>query len=351
MELKTKIDALSSKYESLKNRINTEEATKTAFVLPFINALGYDIFNPIEVVPEFTADVGLKKGEKVDYAVMHKGEPAIIFECKHWTEDLSNHIGQLFRYFSVAKAKFGVLTNGHEYRFYTDLVSKNVMDQKPFLSFDIQNIMDSTLNEVSKFHKSNFDEDVISTNATSLKYINEIKKIFKSELSESSPEFAKFFASKIVSGTMRAKVVTTFSKLIPTALKQIMNEEVNERLQKAITKESEKIEPTETVEESKIVTTKEELESFEIIKAILRKDIGIEKIHHRDTQSYFGVLYDNNNRKPICRLFLDGRIKKIELFDQNKTSRKTEINTIDNIYDFSEDLLTVANYYKNEDLK
>ncbi|MDA9875521.1 hypothetical protein N9D29_05890 [Flavobacteriaceae bacterium] len=150
---------------------------------------------------------------------------------------------------------------------------------------------------------------------------------------------------------MRAKVVTTFSKLIPTALKQIMNEEVNERLQKAITKESEKIEPTETVEESKIVTTKEELESFEIIKAILRKDIGIEKIHHRDTQSYFGVLYDNNNRKPICRLFLDGRIKKIELFDQNKTSRKTEINTIDNIYDFSEDLLTVANYYKNEDLK
>ena len=117
MELKTKIDALSSKYESLKNRINTEEATKTAFVLPFINALVYDIFNPIEVVPEFTADVGLKKGEKVDYAVMHKGEPAIIFECKHWTEDLSNHLGQLFRYFSVAKAKFGVLTNGHEYRF------------------------------------------------------------------------------------------------------------------------------------------------------------------------------------------------------------------------------------------
>jgi hypothetical protein len=150
---------------------------------------------------------------------------------------------------------------------------------------------------------------------------------------------------------MRAKVVTTFSKLIPTALEQIMNEEVNERLQKAITKESEKIEPTETVEESKIVTTKEELESFEIIKAILRKDIGIEKIHHRDTQRYFGVLYDNNKRKPICRLFLDGRIKKIELFDQNKTSRKTEINTIDNIYDFSEDLLTVANYYKNEDLK
>ncbi|MDA9303622.1 hypothetical protein N9Q03_00620 [Flavobacteriaceae bacterium] len=97
--------------------------------------------------------------------------------------------------------------------------------------------------------------------------------------------------------------------------------------------------------------TKEELESFEIIKAILRKDIGVEKIHHRDTQSYFGVLYDNNNRKPICRLFLDGRIKRIELFDQNKTSRKIEINTIDDIYNFSEDLLSVANYYKNEDLK
>ena len=345
MELKTKIEALSDKFDSHKQQINTEEATKTAFILPFIAALGYDIFNPIEVVPEFIADVGLKKGEKVDYAIIHEGSPAIIFECKHWQEDLANHTSQLYRYFSVTNAKFGVLTNGHEYRFYTDLVSKNVMDQKPFLSFDIHNMRESVLVEISKFHKTNFDQDKISTNATSLKYINEIKNVFRSELVEPSDDFAKFFASRIVSGIMTRKVVSSFIELVPTAIKQIINEQVNERLHLAITKEAEQVEEPESTEDKKIETTEEELYGFRIIQAILCKVIDLKRVVYRDTQSYFGVLLDDNNRRPICRLHLNSKTKYIGVFDESKKEVKHKIKDVIEIYNYQDKLLNTLQFY------
>lgn len=346
MELKAKIEALSDKFDSHKQKINTEEATKTAFILPFIAALGYDIFNPIEVVPEFVADVGLKKGEKVDYAIMHEGNPAIIFECKHWQEDLANHTNQLYRYFSVTHAKFGVLTNGHEYRFYTDLVSKNVMDQKPFLSFDIHNIRDSVTTEIAKFHKSNFDQDKISINATSLKYINEIKNVFREELIEPSNDFAKFFASRIVSGIMTRKVVSSFVELVPTAIKQIINEQVNERLHLAITKEAAQSEAPESVEGSKIETTDEELDGFRIIQAITCQVVNLNRVVHRDTQSYFGVLLDDNNRKPICRLHLNSKTKYIGVFDESKKETKHKIKNVSEIYQYQNQLIEIIQVYE-----
>lgn len=346
MELKTKIEALSDKFESHKQKITTEEATKTAFILPFIAALGYDIFNPIEVVPEFTADVGLKKGEKVDYAIIHEGSPAMIFECKHWEEDLSNHTSQLYRYFSVTKTKFGVLTNGHKYLFFTDLVAKNVMDEKPFLSFDINSVRDNALTEIAKFHKSNFDQVKISANATSLKYINEIKNIFKSEMSETTEDFAKFFASRVVSGIMTRKVVTNFIELVPKGIKQLINEQVNERLHQAITKEAAKIEEPEVVEESKIETTEEELDGFRIIQAIVCKAIDLSRVVYRDTQSYFGVLLDDNNRKPICRLHLNSKTKYIGVFNDAKKEIKHKIKSVSEIYSHQDDLIKIIQQYE-----
>lgn len=114
MDFKDQVKILSDRVESLKNSIQTEEATKNAFIMPFIQALGYDVFNPIEVVPEFVADIGLKKGEKIDYAIFKDNSPTILIECKHWNKNLDLHDGQLLRYFHVSKAKFGILTNGIE---------------------------------------------------------------------------------------------------------------------------------------------------------------------------------------------------------------------------------------------
>lgn len=348
MDIQSKLKELSEKIDSMKEQILTEEATKTAFVLPFINLLGYDIFNPTEVVPEFTADVGLKKGEKVDYAIFQNNTPILIIECKHWVESLDTHSSQLIRYFHASKSRFALLTNGIEYRFYTDLEEKNKMDNKPFLEFTITHLKDSIVNEISKFHKSNFDITKILNNASSLKYTKEIKKVFSSELVKSTPEFTRFFASKVYSGRLTERVMEQFGELVHKAVNQLISDKVNDRLQNALDKETEQqIEENIEEEISKITTTDEELEGFKIVVAILRRKITHSRIAYRDTQSYFGILLDNNNRKPLCRLHLNGGKKYLGLIGENKKETKVLLETIDNIYDHEEELLKTIDYYES----
>lgn len=137
MEINEKIYNLADRIKQLKSNIQTEEATKQSFILPFFQVLGYDVFNPLEFVPEFTADVGIKKHEKVDYAILKDGEPLILIEAKSCTEKLDKHASQLFRYFGTTKAKFAILTNGIVYNFYTDLEQPNIMDSQPFYILDM----------------------------------------------------------------------------------------------------------------------------------------------------------------------------------------------------------------------
>ena len=350
MELQNKLKALADKIVQMKEKIGTEEATKNAFIMPFINILGYDLFDPTEVIPEFTADLGLKKGEKVDYAIFQNGEPILIIECKNWKEDLNVHNSQLFRYFHVTKTRFALLTNGIEYKFYSDLEESNKMDEKPFLEFNVCNVKESTITEIAKFHKSNFDVNKIVDNASSLKYTKEIKKILDKEFQEPSPEFIRHFANPVYSGRLTEKVMEQFKELVLKATNQYISEKVNDRLTSALNKETEK-QQEQVVEEdtkSNVITTEEELEAFQIVVAILRRNLPKERIVHRDTQSYFGILLDDNNRKPICRLHLNGGKKYISLFDENKKEIKESIESIDEIYRFEKELLRTVENYESE---
>jgi hypothetical protein len=351
MEINIELKSLADKINQLKGKIETEESTKHAFVLPFINLLGYDAFNPLEVVPEFTADLGLKKGEKVDYAIFQNNEPILIVECKSWKENLSIHNSQLFRYFHVTKTRFALLTNGIQYQFFTDLDDKNKMDQKPFLEFDITNLKENTVNEIAKFHKSSFDVDNIVTNASALKYIKEIKKQINIELETPSSDFTKLFAGKVYTGRLTEKVVEEFKDLVQKSLNQFISEQINDRLKAALTKETikqqdEQIEAIE--EESKTTLTEEELDAYRIIVAILRRKLPTSRIVHRDTQSYFGILLDDNNRKPLCRLHLNSSKKYISLFNDNKNESKVSLSTIDDIYQFENELLATVDLYETE---
>lgn len=351
MELHNQLKGLAEKVDQLKDKIDTEESTKHAFTLPFINILGYDSFNPTEVVPEYTADLGLKKGEKVDYAIFQNGNPILIVECKHWKQNLDVHNSQLFRYFHVTKTRFALLTNGIQYRFYTDLEETNKMDEKPFLEFDITKLKESTVKEIEKFHKSKFDVSSIVDNASNLKYTREIKYLIDKEIAEPSQDFVKLFASKTYSGRLTSKVIDEFTEIVNKAFNQIISEKVNDRLNSALNKEQEKQQAEEQVEEqskSKIVTTEEEMEGYHIVVAILRRKIGKERIVHRDTQSYFGILLDDNNRKPICRLHLNGGVKYISLFDQNKNETREKIESVDDIYRFEKQLLNTIEFYDKE---
>ncbi|HII07162.1 MAG TPA: restriction endonuclease, partial [Methanotrichaceae archaeon] len=177
MDFIDKIHELAARIPNQIEHIQTEEATKNALVLPFIAALGYNVFDPTEVVPEFTADVGTKKGEKVDYAVLMDENPIILFECKWCGANLDNeHSSQLYRYFSVTDGRFGVLTNGIIYRFYSDLEKPNKMDEKPFFELNLLDIDESLVEELKKFTKSSFDLDDILTTASELKYTKEVKQ-------------------------------------------------------------------------------------------------------------------------------------------------------------------------------
>lgn len=351
MELANQLKSLADKINQLKDKIETEESTKHAFVLPFINILGYDTFNPTEVVPEFTADLGLKKGEKVDYAIIQNDEPILIIECKNWKESLSVHGSQLFRYFHVSKTRFALLTNGINYQFFTDLDEKNKMDLKPFLEFDIINLKDNVIHEITKFHKSNFDVNKILDNASSLKFIKEIRKLIDAEINTPSPEFVKLFANKVYNGRLTEKVMEEFTELVQKAFGQLIGEKINDRLNAAINKEAQKQleDLPETIDdESKINTTEEELEGFRIVVAILRRKLPTNRIVYRDTQSYFGILLDDNNRKPLCRLHLNGGKKYIGLFNDNKTEVRQAINSVDDIYLFEKQLLETVELYEVE---
>jgi len=352
MDFKDLIKQIGDRVLKLKDQIHTEEATKNAFIMPFLQALGYDVFNPLEVVPEFISDIGLKKGEKIDYAIFKDGAPTILIECKHWAQNLSIHDGQLLRYFHVSKAKFGLLTNGIIYRFYSDLVDANKMDEKPFLEFNISEIKDNQIEELKKFHKTIFDAESIVNTASELKFINELKQLFQQEINNPSPEFVKHFARQVYPSIVTAKVLEQFTILTRRSVQQHISDLITERLKTALTKEDEATKEQEAiqaeqtkVEESKVVTTEEELEGFMIVKTILRQKISLSRISHRDAQSYFAILLDDNNRKTICRLYLNGGKKYLAILDDQKKEIKKEILTLDDIFNHSETLFKIAESY------
>jgi len=351
MDFKDQIKQLGDRVTKLKEQIQTEEATKNAFIMPFLQSLGYDVFNPLEVVPEYITDIGTKKGEKIDYAIFKDGNPTIIVECKHWAQNLNLHDGQLLRYFHVSKAKFGLLTNGITYRFYSDLVEANKMDEKPFLEFNINEIKDNQIEELKKFHKTVFDAESITNTASELKYTNELKQLLQQELSNPSAEFVKHFARQVYPSVVTAKVLEQFTNLTKKSIQQHISDLITERLKTALTKEDEKIKEQEavqleqTAEESKVVTTEEELEGFLIVKTILRQKINSTRVTHRDAQSYFAILLDDNNRKTICRLYFNGSKKYIATLDEQKKEIKNEITTLDDIFKYSEILLKTIDVY------
>ena len=226
MDFIDQIKQLTDRVIKLRDQITTEEATKNAFIMPLIQNLGYDVFNPLEVVPEFVADIGVKKGEKVDYAIMKDGTPILLIECKHWSETLSNHDEQLLRYFTVTKAKFGILTNGIQYLFFTDLVTPNIMDKDPFFSFDITSIRDNEVEELKKFHKSYFQIETITSSASELKYSNLIKAIFDKEIKSPSEGLIRLFMGQVFEGKATEKNLAYFSEIVKKSIQQVISDQM-----------------------------------------------------------------------------------------------------------------------------
>ena len=348
MDFTEEIKQFAQRVTTMTPSITNEESTKMSMIIPFFQLLGYDVFNPNEFYPEYTADIGIKKGEKVDYAILNNGSPEILIECKWCGESLTKHDSQLFRYFATCPAKFAILTNGLRYKFYTDLDEANKMDMTPFLEIDMANLRDTSVNALKKFCKDSFDKDSIFSVASELKYSSLIKDWLRKQSTEISDDFAKTILSDIYDGLKTQEIIDKFKPIIQRSFNTYISDLVNQKISSALEpRNDDKSDEVAISEEpkSKIITTEEELQAFYIIRAILTEEIPLDKIFYRDTESYFGILFDNNNRKPICRLNLDTKKKQLLIPDESKNFSRVYIDNIVEIYKYKQDLLASAKRY------
>jgi hypothetical protein len=360
MEIAERAQALALKIRKHKAGIETEEATKNAFVMPFISTvLGYDVFNPAEVIPEYTADVGLKKGEKIDYAIAHDGKIQLLVEVKKVTEPLRiEHASQLYRYFAVTNARIAILTNGEKYEFYTDLDAPNRMDSKPFLVLDLGAVDETLLPELAKLTKESFDLDSVISAAGELKYIGQLKRVLAGQFKEPADDWVKFLTTRVYEGAFTQRVREQFVPLVAKASRQFLNEQVNDRLKNALAGSDSYVSaPSEAAEEpvpapladampdGEIVTTDDELEGYRVVRAIVCGQVSPNRVVARDNKTYFGILLDDNNRKPIARLWLNRSKRYLGVFDEHKVETRIPISGAEDIYAHAEYLRrTVARY-------
>jgi len=369
MDFVDQIKAIASNIPDQLDRVLTEEATKSSMVMPFIQALGYNVFDITEVVPEFDANVGASKKYKLDYAILQEGKPIILIECKHHADKLDggDAHSQLFHYFAATDARIGCLTNGLNYRFYSDLVESNKLDEKPFLELNMLNLQDNLISELKKLSKQSFNLDEILTAASELKYTKEIKRILADQLNAPSDDFVRFFASQVYPGRLTERVRQEFTSFVTRAFKQFIREQISGLLQSASdladglspsaqeANEGEAAAPAEAespTPDSRIVTTEEELEGFYVVKSILSSIVEPGRVTQRDTISYFNILLDDTNRKPICRLYFNNTDnKRLELFDYTEEGRKEEkvsLSEVSEIYQYADRLKATVQHYEGQ---
>jgi hypothetical protein len=334
MEIFDRLVSLGERAVDLVSRVDTEEATKTALVMPFIQALGYDVFNPSEVIPEFTADVGIKKGEKIDYAICVGGEPVILVECKPHGAKLDNYGSQLYRYFSVTPARIAVLTDGIIYRLYSDLVAPNRLDEKPFLTLNLVSLKKAAVEQLSKLAKSTYDLEALLAAAEDLTYAAKVKTHFEKVIEDPDDDIVRYFVRPIYDGQLNQRVLDRFRPIVKSSLRGYVSEAVDARLRAALDKNAITVDVAAIHDDNKaessdaedeINTTEEEIEGLFAVKAILRDMVEPSRVTPRDVRSYFGILLDNNNRKPICRLWFNGKTKYLGVFDSSKSETRIRV--------------------------
>lgn len=351
MDFKSKIGELSKRSTQASKKALTEEATKTSVILPFIQALGFDPFNLDEVVPEFVADVGLKRGEKVDFALKIDGKTTILIEVKPISSSLGNaQFNQLYRYFAVTEAKLGILTNGKEAWFFSDIDEPNKMDKKPFFTFDFQSFDDDEVAELGRFQKDIFSIDEILEAASALKYTSKAANFLKVQFDDPDDEFVKVIGRRIHDGMLTKGVIEQLRPAIQSALELLIRDRIQDRLNITFRSEPNN-EPSskkeeDQVEQSDVITTEEELQAFMIVKAIAARAIQIDRITIRDAKSYCSVFIDDNNRKPLVRFYFNSKSKNVlGVFDPNKSEQRFEIESLDKIYDYADQIAATAASY------
>lgn len=362
MDFSDRIMALATRVQELRPHATTEETTKAALINPFLQALGYDTSDPRVVIMEYTADIGTKKGEKIDYAIKRDGDIIFCIEAKCCTAQLdAGKAGQLHRYFhNLATARIGILTNGVRYEFYSDLDKPNVMDEKPFMIFDFDQVEESLIPELKKLANDVFNVDVALCAAQELKHMRQIRQLIAAEVRHPSDDMVRLFAAQVTTSPLRAPLIESFRPMVKAAFEKYINGVLLERIQGVADMSGPSSVPVESRPEKAesahpdgeedgkagIMTTQEEVEGYLIVKAILREIVDPSRVTMRDRQTYCGVLLDDNGRKPICRLhFNSANVKYLGTFDAEKNETKNKIDSLNDLYKYAEQIKAVVEGY------
>lgn len=234
------------------------------------------------------------------------------------------------------------------------------MDPTPFLTLELTDIDPAIVPELRKLTKDEFDLDSVINAAESLKFVSAIKREIASQFREPADEWIKFFTTRVYEKPFTQRVREQFEPLVQKASAQFLTDQVNSRLKAALGSGSyaphaeSNEDETHDVDYEKakdpvddgIVTTAAELSGLAIVKAIGCSEVKASRIAGRDSKSYFAILLDDNNRRPIARLhFNNDNRKQLGLLDEDKVESRFPIQSLDEIYAFSDQIRDAIRRY------
>ena len=310
---KERILAHSQHIMRVGQHCTTEETTKQALILPFLDILGFSAYDPTKVKAEYAADfTGAKNGERVDYALFCHNVPVMFIEAKSYNEDLTTHSPQLARYFNATpEVAVAAITNGREWRFFTDLKDKNIMDNAPFLRVNFEALDESKIPQLSQFCHDKFQPEALRTLAEESIYLSAFTKTISSSLKEVDSEFVRYVAGRANIGRqLNQRFIESITPIVKQAVEKAVSDMVVSGLSKKAVDtesvnepESEIIDETAPIidpENSKIVTTYTERQVLEYVSMILGEESDLIA---KDTESYFSILYQGKSNRWVLRYF------------------------------------------------
>lgn len=329
-----------------------EEGTKLALVQPFIQALGYEVSNPAEVVPEFTASTGSLKDARADYAILKDGKAFAVFECKKLGEPLDVHKTQLEWYFVNSPARIGILTDGNRYIFFSDLEERHRMDAVPFMDFTLSALDDSVLPRLRPLCKDKFVEEDFLSNAERLKYNREFKRLIAEQFAALDDDFARLFIGRVWSYKITQKVLDRFKPVVKAALDQYMNDALNARLKDAM-KPSVEAEPGDSDapapeasgDKPGIVTMEEEKEAYYLVKSLLLGTVEPERVCLQDKVNFCNIVLDDKQTRPVLRLHFNRLPWRVGFFDGDSKDERVDIEKLDDIMRYADRIRAAAQKY------
>lgn len=343
MDIKDSLLQLADKIKKQKVAIQTEEATKNAFIMPMIALLGYDVFDPFEVIPEMDCDL-TQRGDKIDYAIMKDGHPILLIECKHCNQRLDVHGTQLSKYYAASNARFGVLTNGIEYRFYADLDKRNIMDEKPFLIVNMLDLSDNDIEQMKKFHKSYYNESEILSTAQELQATIQVKNMMEQIFKQPNDEFVRYFVRNLNDGKSTPKLVEQYRPIVKKSIASIIDDIISDRLNIAA-KQTDMVDTTPIDKETNDTMTQEKHDAYNIVKELIGEQ---GEVSYTNFKGYL-LIWTKYECWWVCRISLKPYSKRICFTTENRCGYTwNQIQSVEDIRIYSDEIKNAFNIAKGQ---